>query len=331
MRDKVVEQIHMPGDGTRPALEKRVLLVTGGSGFLGSSLVQRLLSYDVAEVRVLTRKPSATSSPLTSLGRQPRFIIGDLSDQRVLREAVRGAHVVLHLAGMKSIELCELNPTEAINTNVRGTGALIQAALGEPRLERFIAISSDKASNPTSVYGLTKALMERMVAEANGLNGADFGTVRCGNLWGSTGSVLDRWHQAMRARADLVVTDPQMTRFVMLRSEAVDLVLEAASRHMGGGVLCHVMPAYVLGDLAAAMSEMHGLKQRVTGGRVGEKLHEDLVSRSEAPFAERNGAFFTITAGRRGAGADPFNSATARHLTGTELRALLSKPMTAPA
>jgi len=315
----------MSGDGTPPALKGRVVLVSGGSGFLGSSLVQKLLDYDVAEVRVLTRKTISSRTPLPmTADRRLRSMTGELSDQRALVRAVRGAEVIFHLAAMKSVELCENNPAQAINTNVLGTGALINAALGEPRLERFIAISSDKASRPTSVYGLTKALMERKVAAADARGDADFGTIRCGSLWGSTGSVLARWEDAVRTRSELPVSDPAMTRFVMLRAEAVDLILEAVARKMGGGILCRVMPAYVLGDLAALWSEIHGLIQRVTGRRPGEKLHEDLVSDEEAPFTERHGELFRIALDRRGSGTDPFNSAKARHLTRNELRALLS-------
>jgi UDP-N-acetylglucosamine 4,6-dehydratase/5-epimerase len=322
----------MSVDGTPAALKARVVLVTGGSGFLGSSLVERLLDYDVAEVRVLTRKASLASRPKPMTAkRQPRLVTGDLSDQRALLDAVGGAQVVFHLAAMKSVELCENSPAQAINTNVLGTGALLEAALAEPRLERFIAISSDKASRPTSVYGLTKALMEEKVAAADARNDADFGTVRCGSLWGSTGSVLARWEEAARTGSDLSVTDPEMTRFVMLRLEAVELILQAVARRMDGSILCRVMPAYVLGDLAALWSEMHGLKQRMTGRRPGEKLHEDLISDEEAPFTERHGEFLRITRDRRGSHAEPFNSGTARHLTQTELRALLSISAVSPA
>lgn len=321
----------MSGDRTPAVLEGRVVLVTGGSGFLGSTLVQRLLGYNVAEVRVLTRRPTtANESPPTGLRRQARIIVGALSDQAVLREAVRGANVVFHLAAIKSVEICETMPAEAINTNVHGTAALIRASLEQKTLERFIATSSDKASMPINVYGLTKAVMERMVAEAQALTGVDFGTVRCGSLWGSTGSVLVRWQEASRAGAELSITDPEMTRFVMLRSEAVDLMLEAASRNMEGGVLCRVMPAYVLGDLAALVSEMHGSRQRVVGGRPGEKLHEDLVSGGEAPFTEKTGEFYRITPGRRASGVEPFNSARARRLTQSELLALLNTSMVTP-
>jgi len=306
------------------ALRGRVVLVTGGSGFLGAALVQRLLTHDVSEVRVLTRNANTRSSANT-LGPQAQLIVGALNDQSSLRGAVRGVQVVVHLAAMKSVALCETNPTEAINTNVLGTGALIQAALGEPGLERFLAISSDKASRPTSVYGLTKALLERMVAEAAGRGSADFGTVRCGSLWGSPGSVLDRWREAGRTRSDLLITDPEMTRFVMHRSEAVDLILEAASRNLGGAILCRVMPAYVLADLAAAMAEILGLEQRVTGGRAGENRHEDLVSETEAPFTKRSGEFFTVTPGRRSSGTVPFSSMNAPRLSRAELKELLTR------
>ena len=313
-----------------PTLEGRVVLVTGGSGFLGAALVQRLLGNNVAEVRVLTRKQAVSSQVGANLGRPPRFVVGALNDLPRVREAVRGVHVVFHLAAMKSVELCEANPTEAVDTNVRGTAAVIETALGEPALERFVAVSSSQASTPTSVYGLTKALVERMVANASGHSAADFGTVRCGNLWGSPGSVLDRWQEVARTGSELLVTDPQMTRFIMLRAEAVDLIVEAASRDMAGGILCRVMPAYVLADLAAEIAESHRLKQRVTGAKPGEKLHEDLVSEAEAPFADRDREFFTITPGRRGSGTKPFDSSKARRVTRTELRQLLNSASAGP-
>jgi FlaA1/EpsC-like NDP-sugar epimerase len=252
------------------------------------------------------------------------LIVGSLNDPTRLREAVGGAHVVFHLAAMKSVALCEMNPTEAIQTNVLGTDSLIQAALVESKLEHFVAISSDKASRPTSVYGLTKALLERMVAQAAGRSNADFGTVRCGSLWGSPGSVLDRWREAEKTGSDLLVTDPEMTRFVMHRSEAVDLILEAATRNMAGAILCRVMPAYVLAELASVMTEILGLKQRVTGARPGENLHEDLVSETEAPFTERRGDFFTIMPGGHISGAEPFSSMNAPRLNRTEVKGLVT-------
>src|SRR5438093_1175298 len=310
--------------GLPAAVRGRVVLVTGGSGFLGGALVQRLLTDDVAEVRVLTRNANTESVAGMVLGRQPQLIVGSLNDQSSLREAVRGAQVVFHLAAMKSVAFCETNPTEAINTNVVGAGALIQTALSEPGLERFVAISSDKASRPTSVYGLTKALLERMMAEAAGRGNADFGTVRCGSLWGSPGSVLDRWREAGRTRSDLLVTDPEMTRFVMHRPEAVDLILEAASRDLAGAVLCRVMPAYILADLASIMAEILGVKQRVTGAKPGEKLHEDLVSETEAPFTERRGEFFTIMPAGRSSCAEPFSSVNAPRLNRTELSEIVT-------
>lgn len=322
----------MSGDGTPSTLEGRAVLVTGGSGFLGSALVRRLLGYNVTEVRVLTRKPPERSARPASPEREQRFFTGQLSDQRSLRDALRGIQVVIHLAGMKSVELCEANPAEAINTNVLGTNALIEAALREPAFERFIAISSDKASRPTSVYGLTKALLERKVAAAVGRSAADFGTVRCGSLWASTDSVLARWEAAALTGSELLVTDPEMTRFVMLRSEAVDLIVEALATRMDGSILCRVMPVYVLGDLASLWGEMHGVEQRVTGRRPGEKLHEDLISDEEAPFTERDGEFFRITRDRlRTGGAKPFNSSNARRLTLPELQALLNASAVSPA
>ena len=299
------------------SVHARVVLVTGGTGFLGRELVRRLIEVGAAEVRVLAR--NAGREPARVERPQVRYISGDLLDESAVRAAMRGVHVVFHLAAIKSVEICEHEPARAIATNVRGSGVLIQAALTEPALERFVAVSSDKAANPNGVYGLTKAVMERMVAEAQRLSGADFGSVRCGSLWASTGSVIAIWRQAAQAGQALAVTDPAMTRFVMLRSDAVDLLLEATSSTMDGSIRARVMPAYLLGDLAAVVSQVHAVAVHTTGGRSGEKMHDDLISREEAPFATRAGAFFRITPGRRNEGVEPFGSAGARRLTRAEL------------
>jgi len=310
------------------AVRERIVLVTGGSGFLGAALVERLIEAGTAEVRTLARTAAGGTGRADRL--RVRAINGDLQDERAVRAAMRGVQVVFHLAAIKSVEICENEPAKAIATNVRGSGVLIKAALAEPSVERFVAVSSDKAANPTGVYGLTKAVMERMVADAQRLSNADFGIVRCGSLWASTGSVIALWRRAAAARQGLLVTDPAMTRFVMLRPDAVDLLFEATSRTMAGDILARVMPAYLLGDLAAVVSQAHAVAVHTTGGRSGEKTHDDLISEQEAPFTARAGEFFRITPGRRNEGVEAFGSADARRLTRTELSDLVGQSGTDP-
>ena len=256
-------------------------------------------------------------------GSSTRIIAGDIRDAGVLRAAVRGVHIVFHLAAMKSIAECEARPAEAIATNVIATRELLEAARDQPTLERFIAVSSDKASNPSSVYGLTKAYVERIVGEVQLSSRADISAARCGSIWGSAGSVMSEWRRAGRNGEEIPVTDLDMTRFVMRREEAVALILQCAARRMRGSVLTRVMRSYGLKDLAELVAKRYGVSLRVIGRRPGEKLHEDLISPTEGRFTQRSGDFFEISFDHIGPGTAPFSSLDARKLSTLELKQLV--------
>jgi UDP-N-acetylglucosamine 4,6-dehydratase len=299
-------------------IRQRSILVTGGSGFLGTALVKRLLALDAKFIRVVGR--SDARAPFTT-NKNVEYVQGDLADDGLVRRAIVGIQVVFHLAAMKSIEECERNPWRAIRTNVLASGVLVRAALNEPSVDLFVAASSDKAANPAGVYGMTKALMERLVCEAE----AGFGAVRLGSIWGSSGSVIARWSRKRNGTIDL--TEPTMTRFFLSRDRAVDLLIRAAQRKLRGQILAHRMKAYVVGDLADAFCRLYGSSIRVVGPRGGEKSHEDLVGASEASYATWDGNDLLISPGRRQSGTTAISSAEAEKLAPAELESLIEEQL----
>ena len=317
----------MDATATNESLRGRTVLVTGGTGFLGQRLVRRLVGLGVARVRVLSlseARRGQLQADLRGTEAPVEFMTGDIADEFVVRRALDGVQVVLHLAAMKQVVYCEAQPYEAVKTNVIGSKVLIDGALRQPALERFVAVSSDKSANPYGVYGMTKALMERMVCEAQTGSGPLFGAVRCGNFWGGDGSVVPIWLRQVQQGRALELTDPTMTRFVLQAEEGVDLVLHAAARGLRGEILAKRMPAYVLGDLAAVFRDRFDVTVREVGARPYEKLHEDLVSAVESPFARIEDDAFVLTPSRLQAGAGPFSSREATALSRARLAAMLA-------
>ena len=230
--------------------------------------------------------------------------------------------VVFHLAALKDVAACEADPDAAIRTNVVGAMNLLIAVRDEPRVRRLIAISSDKACAPSGMLGMTKSIMERLVTRFARERSRSFGSVRFGNVWGASGSVVKRWQESAARERRIDVTDPEMTRFVMTKKQAVETLLLLASRPFAGEVVAPRMRAYRLGDLAAAFAEESGATVRTTGARAGEKLHEDLVSKDEAASARFEGDLIVID-GRAASGVGPVSSADAERLSGPELRELI--------
>ena len=297
------------------------VLVTGGTGSIGSALVEELHGLGAREIRVLARLARA---PQDSSGApNVRFVQADVADAGKVADAVKGVDLVFHLAALKDVAACEADPEAALRTNVEGSVNILLAASNEPRVRRLIAVSSDKACAPSGVLGMTKALMERIVTETAVKGKRSFGSVRLGNVWGASGSVLRRWQESAGREGRIDVTDRTMTRFVLTQDEAIRHLLELASRPFAGEVVAPRMRAYRLGELADVFAEESGAAVRVIGARAGEKLHEDLVSNGEASAARFEGDLIVIDGRRDGIGIDPFSSADAELVPATELRDLV--------
>ena len=264
--------------------KNKIILVTGGTGTVGSALVRALLAYQPKQVRVFSRDQNKQYDLLEELDRPKnlRLLIGDIRDERRLDLALENVDIVFHAAALKHVPLCEYNPFEAIKTNIVGSQNVIEAARRHG-VKKVIAISTDKAVNPTSVMGTSKLMMEQLFINANHYRGttqARFACVRFGNVAWASGSVLSLWKRQLEKSGSIKITDENMTRFLMSKEQAANLVLKATELTRGGEVFVFKMPAIRLGDLAALFLKKHApdrnIKINVIGNRGREKQHEEL-------------------------------------------------------
>lgn len=273
----------------------RTILVTGGTGSIGSEIVRRLLEHEPRAIRVLSRDDSKQFELSQELRDRPelRMLIGDVRNRDRIARAMSGVDLVIHAAAMKHVPACEFNPFEATETNVRGTQNVVEAAI-DANVERVLNVSTDKAVDPTNVMGATKLLAERLVSSAErykGAAGTRFASVRFGNVIGSRGSIVPLILRQVAAGGPVTVTDPEMTRYIMPLPAAVDLCLTAVDRMAGGEVFILKMPRVRLGDLVEVLIEAYAGRfghdpRRIAveqiGVRSGEKLHEALITADEA-------------------------------------------------
>ena len=266
-----------------PDLEGKVMLVTGGTGSFGTAMVQRLLAdFGPKKVIVFSRDEQKHYQMQQQIqDPRVRFFVGDVRDRDRLRRAFDGVNIVFHAAAMKHVPLAEYNPIEAIRTNITGAENVIDAAL-DRGVEKVVALSTDKAVSPVNLYGATKLCMEKLFVAANsyrGAHGTSFVLVRYGNVVGSKGSVVPLF-MSQKAKGEITLTDPRMTRFWITMDQALDLCLYAAAAGRGGEVFVPQIPATDLATLAEAIApECH---KKILGIRPGEKLHEALITADEA-------------------------------------------------
>lgn len=274
------------------------VLITGGTGSFGRRATEWLLHrYRAGRVVVFSRDEHKQHDMRTAGLDHPslRYFLGDVRDLDRLRRAMRDVTLVLHAAALKHVPACEYNPNEAVLTNVMGARNVIEAAL-DCRVARVIALSTDKAVNPTNLYGATKLVAEKLFVQANAYRGSGptrFSCVRYGNVLGSRGSVVPLF-QAQRATGTLTITDRRMTRFVLTVDEAVRFVLHCAERMQGGEIFIPKVPSVSIFDLARAIGPECQIEE--IGIRPGEKLHELLISEDESRLTREFDEMFVIQA-----------------------------------
>jgi len=288
--------------------QDKSILVTGGTGSIGSEIVRKVLQYKPNVVRVFDNDEAELFNLEQELRNYPnvRFLVGNVRDKERLQRAVEGIDFLFHAAALKHVPLCEYNPFEAVKTNVLGTQNLIEAAM-EEEVDKLITISTDKAVNPVNVMGATKLLAERLTISANHYKGARktaFSCVRFGNVLDSRGSVVPLFQTQIEKGGPVTLTDSDMTRFVMSIPRAVYLVFTAAEIAQGGEIFVFKMPALRIGDLVEAMVEElapqygynpESIKVEISGRRAGEKIYEELLTADEAMNASETEDMFIIT------------------------------------
>jgi UDP-glucose 4-epimerase len=281
-----------------------ILMITGGTGSFGQTVLNRFLRTGVKEIRIFSRDEKKQEDlRITQGDPKLRFHIGDVRDVDSLRTAMKGVDYVFHAAALKQVPSCEFYPMEAVKTNVLGTENVLRAA-SECGVRRVVLLSSDKAVYPINAMGISKAMAEKvMVASARMKGEADtvFCATRYGNVMASRGSVIPLFVSQIKSGRPITVTDPGMTRFLMSLEDSVDLVLYAFQHSRQGDIFVQKAPASTVGDLAQALKELFGSQSpvRIIGTRHGEKLYESLISREEMAHAEDMGGYYRIPADNR--------------------------------
>jgi FlaA1/EpsC-like NDP-sugar epimerase len=274
------------------------ILVTGGTGCIGSEIVKNLLKYKPNVVRIFSNDEDNTFTLSQELGNKgnKRFLIGDVRDKERLIRAMEDIDIVYHAAALKHVPLCEYNPFEAIKTNVLGTQNVIEAALING-VKKVINISTDKAVNPVNTMGATKLLAEKLIIDANFYKGESkttFSCVRFGNVLFSRGSVLPLFEQQIKDKKRITITEPKMTRFMMSIKNTIDLVFKSTVMAKGGEIFILKMPVVKIDDLADEAIKFYTekykykpseIKKQIIGPRPGEKMFEELMTENEAKNA----------------------------------------------
>lgn len=282
------------------------ILVTGGTGSIGSVIVKKLLQFDPLQIRILSRDETKQFNLINELNHDPRarLLIGDIRNKDRVDKAMENVDIVFHAAAMKHILACENDPFEAVETNVRGMQNVIDCAMSND-VEKVIGISTDKATDPTSVMGCTKLLAEKiMLSHYRGPHRTKFCFVRFGNVLNSRGSVIPLFYKQIKAGGPVTVTDKNVCRFFMSINDAVDLVFKAASlMHDREIFVLKQMSVLKIIDLARAMVELYApelgydakkIKVNFTGLKSGERLHEKLLSKDESSYAMENKEMFIV-------------------------------------
>ena len=299
------------------AFKDKILVITGGTGSFGSTVLKHFLASDIKEIRIISRDEKKQDTMRHVLqARHPeyagkvQFYVGDVRNVDSVRDVMFGANYVFHAAALKEVPSCEFFPMEAVRTNIIGTDNVITAAV-ENKVERVVFLSTDKAAYPINSMGMSKALGEKVV-QARAQKAFDRGVTvlagtRYGNVMCSRGSVIPLFIDQIKRKAPITITDPNMTRFLMNLDEAVNLVAFAFEHAEPGDLFIQKADASTIGDLAKGVMKVFGeTETKVIGTRHGEKLFETLMTREERLRASDMGNYFRISPDGRSLNYDKF-------------------------
>ena len=296
--------------------ENKTLLITGGTGSFGHTVLNHFLSSDIEEIRIFSRDEKKQDDMRHELQanypeyfNKVKFYIGNVRDKDSVLTATEGVDFIFHAAALKEVPSCEFFPMQAYRTNVEGTNNVVESAIANG-VKSVVLLSTDKAAYPINAMGISKAMAERVIY-SNAKRAAEHGTTLCctryGNVMCSRGSVIPLFREQIRNDHPITITDPNMTRFMMNLDEAVALVMFAFEHANPGDLFVQKADASTIGDLAKAVQELFGdTGTKIIGTRHGEKLYETLVTREEMLRSEDMGKYFRITADSRDLNYDKF-------------------------
>ena len=299
------------------AFSNATLMITGGTGSFGNTVLKHFLTTDIGQIRIFSRDEKKQDDMRHDLqvrypeyAKKVKFYIGDVRNAQAIKDAMQGVDYVFHAAALKQVPSCEFFPMEAVRTNVQGTDNMLHAAI-EAKVKRVVCLSTDKAAYPINAMGISKAMMERVVY-ANARVAADRGhtTICCtryGNVMCSRGSVIPLFIDQIKAGLPITITDPNMTRFLMNLDEAVKLVEFAFEHANPGDLFIQKADASTIADLAKAVQQLFGdTGTNIIGTRHGEKLFETLMTREERLRSEDMGQYFRVATDSRDLNYDKF-------------------------
>ncbi|RGU35685.1 NAD-dependent epimerase/dehydratase family protein [Alistipes indistinctus] len=321
----------------------KVLLITGGTGSFGSTLLRKFANSDLKEIRVFSRDEKKQEDLRIELKNDKiNFIIGDVRDFHSINTAMEGVDYVFNAAALKQVPSCEFYPMQAIQTNILGSENVLEAAVHN-RVKRVVVLSTDKAVYPINTMGMTKSLMEKLCINKARMpqvkeNGGVFCCTRYGNVMCSRGSIIPLFISQIKSGQPLTVTEPNMTRFMMSLDDSVRLVMYAFKHAHPGDIFVQKAPAATVETLAIALKELFNANNeiKIIGARHGEKMYESLCGKEEMSKAEDLGDFYRIPADFRDLNytkylaTDPprlqdkeYNSDNTRRLNVAQLKELL--------
>jgi UDP-glucose 4-epimerase len=285
--------------------KNKTLLITGGTGSFGNAVLKRFLNSELKEIRIFSRDEKKQDDMRHELQTDKvKFYIGDVRDKHSVDGVMTGVDYIFHAAALKQVPSCEFFPMQAVKTNIIGAENVLDSAI-EHGIKKIIVLSTDKACYPINAMGISKAMMEKVAISKGRALGNDAQTTICatryGNVMASRGSVIPLWIEQIKAKKEITITDPNMTRFMMTLDDAVDLVLYAFSHGHNGDLFIQKAPAATLETLVAALKELYqnDVPVRTIGTRHGEKLYESLVTREEMAKAIDMGNYFRIPCDER--------------------------------
>ena len=285
-------------------LNNKSILITGGTGSFGKAFVKRILEDwpQIERLVIYSRDEQkqfemAQEYPLSKFP-MLRYFIGDVRDYGRLKRALTGIDYVIHTAAMKHVHIAEYNPDECVKTNIGGAENLVRACMAVG-VKKVVALSTDKAAAPINLYGATKLVSDKLFVAANNIRGTNpitFSVVRYGNVMGSNGSVIPFFIKK-RNEGILPITSPDMTRFTITLQDGVDMVLHALEHAWGGEIFVPKIPSYRIMDVAEAIGPE--CEKKVIGLRPGEKIHEEMITSSDAFYTYDLGKYYTILPSQR--------------------------------
>jgi FlaA1/EpsC-like NDP-sugar epimerase len=321
--------------------KNKIILITGGTGSIGLGIVKKLIHLKPKMIKILTNDENSIFESRKILGEIPqiKYVVGDVRDNDRLHLAMRNVDIVFHAAAMKHIDICEQNPFDAVKTNVIGTSNILEASIIEG-VSKFVFISTDKATNPTTTLGASKLLAERLTQDASSYvenNNTIFSIVRFGNVIGSRGSVFQIFYNRLLNNLPISVTDSRMTRFIMSISDAASMILKISVIAQDGETYILKMPSVKIENLAKSMVEVFKKRTKqknipeikISKVREYERFYEILVTNDETPFCYDLGDMYKLSKkqSKMKLSVKQFNSETSEKISKIKLENIINELM----